>query len=47
MFLRAIDARDRHDLGILLEDVTMESGLTKEWDVVRSNEEESVAWEHR
>ena len=37
MFLRAVDARDRHDLGILLEDVTTESGLTEEWDVVSSN----------
>ena len=37
MFLRAVDSRDRHDLGILLEDVTTESGLKEEWDVVRSN----------
>ena len=37
MFLWAVDVRDRHDLGILLEDVSMESGLTKEWNDVRSN----------
>ena len=37
MFLRAVDSRDCHDLGILLEDVTTESGLMEEWDDVRSN----------
>jgi hypothetical protein len=28
MFLRAVDIQDRNDLGTLLEDVTIESGLT-------------------
>ena len=36
MFLRVVDVRDRHDLGILLKDVTMESVLMEEWDDVRS-----------
>ena len=37
MFLRAVNARDHHNLGILVEDVTTESGLTDEWDDVRNN----------
>ena len=37
MFVRAMDIRDRHDLGMLLEDETMESGLTGEWDYVRNS----------
>ena len=28
MFLRVVDVRDRKDLGVLLEDMTIESGLT-------------------
>ena len=35
MFLRAVDVRDRKDLGVLLEDTTTESGLTDTWDNVR------------
>ena len=35
MFLRAMDVRDRKDLGVLLEDMTTESGLTKTWENVR------------
>ena len=37
MFLRAMDVRDQHDLGILLDNVTLESGLKDEWDDVRNN----------
>ena len=37
MLLWALDVRDRHDLGILLEDITTKSGLIEEWDNVRSN----------
>jgi hypothetical protein len=35
MFLQAIDIQDRKDLGLLLEDTTTESGLTKTWETVR------------
>ena len=35
MFLRAVDIRDRKDLGVLLEDTTMESGFTEAWENVR------------
>ena len=35
MFLRAVDIRDRKDLGVLLEDTTTESGLTETWGSVR------------
>ena len=35
MFLRVVDAQDRNDLGMLLEDVTMASGLTNDWENVR------------
>ena len=35
MFLRAVDVRDRKDLGVLLEDTTTESGLTETWESVR------------
>ena len=34
MFLRAMDVRDRKDLGVLLEDTTTESGLTNTWENV-------------
>ena len=37
MLLRSVRSRDHHDLRFLLEDVTTESGLTEEWDVVSSN----------
>ena len=37
MFLQAVDARDPPDLGILLEEITTESGLTEEWDNLRNN----------
>jgi hypothetical protein len=36
MFLRAVDARDRKDLGVLLEDTTTESGLTSKWETLKS-----------
>jgi hypothetical protein len=36
LFLRAVDVRDRHDLGTLLEDTTTESGLTSDWEVVKT-----------
>ena len=32
MFLRAVDVRDRKDLGVLLKDTTTESGLTETWE---------------
>ena len=35
MFLRAVDVRDRKDLGVFLEDTTTESGLTETWESVR------------
>ena len=34
MFLRAVDVRDRKDLGVLLEDTTTESGLIDTWENV-------------
>ena len=37
MFLQAVDVWDRHNLRILLEDITIETALTEEWDDVRSN----------
>ena len=36
MFLRAVDGKD-HNLRILPDDVTTESGLMEQWDDVRSN----------
>ena len=35
MFLRAVDVRDRKDLGVRLEDTTTESGVTETWESVR------------
>ena len=35
MFLPAVDIRDRKDPGVLLEDMSMESGLTEAWENVR------------
>ena len=35
MFLRAVDVRNRKDLGVLLEDTTTESGLTETWESLR------------
>ena len=32
MFLRVVDIRDRKDLGVLFEDTTTESDLTKTWE---------------
>jgi hypothetical protein len=37
IFLRVVDARDRHDLETLLENVTTESRLTNTRDNVRTN----------
>ena len=34
MFLRAMDIRDRKDLGVLLEDTTTKSALTDTWENV-------------
>jgi hypothetical protein len=36
MFLHTIDARDRKDLGVLLEDTTTESCLTSKWETLKS-----------
>jgi hypothetical protein len=36
MFLWAVDIQDRKDLGVLLEDMTTESGLTETWGNVRN-----------
>ena len=36
MFLQAVDVRDRKDLGVLLEDTTIKSGLTNTWENVRN-----------
>ena len=35
MFLRAVDIRNRKDLGVLLEDMSTESGLTEAWENVQ------------
>ena len=32
MFLCAVDVRDRKDLGVHLQDTTIESGLTNMWE---------------
>ena len=37
MFLRAMDVRDRKDLGVLLEDTTTESGVIEAWENVQEN----------
>ena len=42
MFLRAVDVWDLKDLGVLLEDTTMESGLTDRWKNVRCRENPSL-----
>jgi hypothetical protein len=36
MFLRAVDIRDQYELRTLLENVTTDSGLTDDWETVRS-----------
>jgi hypothetical protein len=36
MFLCAMDVRDQHDLGTLLEDATTENRLTSDWEIVKT-----------
>jgi hypothetical protein len=36
VFLCVVNIRDPHDLGILLEDVTTESRLMSDWEIVKS-----------
>jgi hypothetical protein len=35
MFLRAMDMRDRKDLGVLMENTTTDSGLVETWTEVK------------
>jgi hypothetical protein len=36
LFLHAVDVRDQYELGTLLEDVTTDSGLTDDWETVKT-----------
>jgi hypothetical protein len=37
MCLRAVDVRDQYELRTLLEDVTTDSRLTDEWEIVKTS----------
>jgi hypothetical protein len=36
LFLRAVDVRDQYELETLLKDVTIDSGLTDDWEIVKT-----------